>query len=89
MRPVIASGGRLDVDTIEREVRDDLLQAVLAAAVRLLVLAAVIGGLAAAVLPPQGRPDTRWWRVGPRNDGGGVALGAPRLRRGTLRGAHL
>ena len=66
VRPVIASGGRLDVDTIEREVRDDLPQAVLAAAVRLLVLSAVIGGLAAAVLP--GR------RAGLILGGGGLAL---------------
>lgn len=51
VQPLISGGGRLDADTLEREVRADLPSAVVGALVQLLVAAAIIGGLAAAVLP--------------------------------------
>ncbi|MFV0316388.1 MAG: metallophosphoesterase [Microthrixaceae bacterium] len=51
VQPLISSGGRLDAETIEAEVRDDLPAAVLGALVHMLVAAAIIGALAAAVLP--------------------------------------
>lgn len=51
VQPVIASGGRLDVDTLERQIRDDLPGAVTSALIRLLVIGFGIGALAAAVAP--------------------------------------
>lgn len=51
VQPVITGGGRLDAETIEAGVREDLPGAVISALLRLLVSGAVIGALAGAVLP--------------------------------------
>lgn len=62
LRPVISGQGRLDAESIEAEVRADLPGAVTSAFIRLLAIGALLGSLAAAVLP--------------RRRFAGVALGA-------------
>jgi predicted phosphodiesterase len=51
VQPVISGGGRLDAESIEADVRADLPGAVASVLVRLLAIGALLGGIAAAVLP--------------------------------------
>lgn len=51
VQPVISGAGRLDAESIEAEVRADLPGAVASALIRLLGIGALLGALAAAVLP--------------------------------------
>ncbi len=66
VQPIIRSGGRLDAETLSEEVQRDLPNAVRSAAIRAVVVAAVIGALAVAVLP----------RRGGKRIVGGAAVGA-------------
>ncbi len=51
VQPVIRSGGRLDTETLSSSVRKDLGGAVTSAAIRIVVVGAVVGALAVTILP--------------------------------------
>ncbi len=63
VQPIIRSGGRLDADTITRDVRRDLPGALRSAALRVALVGLIVGALAVALLP---------WRSPLRIAGGGV-----------------